>query len=92
MSNAMLEAMASGLPVVTSRCEGVRELIADNGMVVDCDARAFAQAVKRLIFEIDFGLYSRASRARALEFGWAGAAREYRKIYDNVAGPGAWQR
>jgi len=35
MSNAMLEAMASGLPIVTTRCEGVAELIADNGIIVE---------------------------------------------------------
>ncbi len=34
MSNAMLEAMASGLPIITTRCEGVDELISDNGIVV----------------------------------------------------------
>ena len=34
MSNAMLEAMASGLPIVTTACEGIEELIADNGIVV----------------------------------------------------------
>ena len=49
MSNAMLEAMASGLPIVTTRCEGVDELIADNGVVVD-DPRpeALAAAVRKL--------------------------------------------
>jgi glycosyltransferase involved in cell wall biosynthesis len=33
MSNAMLEAMGCGLPIVTTRCEGVDELIGDNGIV-----------------------------------------------------------
>ena len=49
MSNAMLEAMASGLPIVTTRCEGVDELIADNGVVVeDPQPEALAAAVRKL--------------------------------------------
>ena len=50
MSNAMLEAMASGLPIVTTRCEGVDELIADNGIVVEEPTpAALADAVRKLI-------------------------------------------
>ena len=49
MSNAMLEAMASGLPIVTTRCEGVEELIAGNGIVVEqVSAEAIAEAIKDL--------------------------------------------
>ena len=33
MSNAMLEAMACGLPIVTTNCEGLIELICDNGII-----------------------------------------------------------
>lgn len=48
MSNAMLEAMASGLPIVTTRCEGVAELVAENGIVLDsADPSAMAEAVSR---------------------------------------------
>ena len=38
MSNAMLEAAASGLPIITTRCEGVEELVTDNGIVVGKDS------------------------------------------------------
>ena len=49
MSNAMLEAMASGLPIVTTRCEGVDELIADNGIIVDDpQPEALAAAIGKL--------------------------------------------
>ena len=49
MSNAMLEAMASGLPIVTTRCEGVHELIIDNGVIVDDPQPALlAEAVRTL--------------------------------------------
>ena len=47
MSNAMLEAMASGLPIVTTRCEGVDELISNNGIVVEEPTpAALAEAVR----------------------------------------------
>ena len=49
MSNAMLEAMASGLPIVTTRCEGVEELIDGNGIVLDdAEPESFAAAIKSL--------------------------------------------
>ncbi|MHC4185142.1 MAG: glycosyltransferase family 4 protein [Planctomycetota bacterium] len=49
MSNAMLEAMASGLPIITTECEGVEELITDNGIVVEeADSAVIAKAIKGL--------------------------------------------
>ena len=50
MSNAMLEAMASSLPIVTTDCEGLDELIDDNGIVVQQDsAGRIAEAVRKLM-------------------------------------------
>jgi len=87
MSNAMLEAMATGLPIVTTRCEGVEELIADNGMVLDDDSpRTIATAVAELADhrEKTEGL-SAAAVARAAQFGWSAVAEKYLELYRKIA-------
>ncbi len=86
MSNAMLEAMASGLPIITTRCEGVDELITDNGLVVD-DARPqkIAEAVKKLADDKDtYRKMSLAARNRAEKFSWKSVAEQYLKCYHNL--------
>jgi len=86
MSNAMLEAMASGLPIVTTRCEGVEELIADNGMVVEqANAQSIAEAVETLAGDQE--RYSRmrtAARKQAEKFTWRNSASQYIEIYKKV--------
>ena len=54
MPNVVLEAMASGLPVVASDVEGVRELLGAAGAeqtVPYADTQALAEAVVRLIHD-----------------------------------------
>lgn len=72
MSNAMLEAMASGLPVVSTRVSGAEDALSPNaggdtaGRIVDFSPRALAEAVKEILN--DASLRSRmadAARARA---------------------------
>ncbi|MFH1613709.1 MAG: glycosyltransferase family 4 protein [Planctomycetota bacterium] len=79
MSNAMLEAMASGLPVVTTACEGTDELITDNGIVVN-DAEPSAIEHEILALFHDHQKYIRmcaASRIKASAFRWERLAGEY---------------
>ena len=86
MSNAMLEAMATGLPIVTTRCEGLAELIDGNGLIVEQDsAEEIAKAVKRLTE--DSGLYkqmSTAARKQAEKFDWANVASSYMEKYRKI--------
>jgi len=86
MSNAMLEAMASGLPIVTTRCEGVEELIKDNGFIVEnAQAEQIAEAVKRLAEDRETYRYmSRAARQQAEKFSWNSVAERYLKIYESL--------
>jgi len=86
MSNAMLEAMASGLPIITTRCEGAEELIEDNGIVVeDPRAEAIAEAAKELADnQQEYELMSIAARKRAERFSWSSTAEEYLKLYENI--------
>ncbi len=86
MSNAMLEAMASGLPIVTTRCEGVDELISNNGVVVEePTAAALADAVRSLIERPETRkAMSLAARKKAEGFGWDAVAESYLRLYAKV--------
>lgn len=86
MSNAMLEAMASGLPIVTTRCEGVDELISNNGVVVEePTAAALADAVRSLIERPETRkAMSLAARKKSVGFGWDAVAESYLRLYAKV--------
>lgn len=86
MSNAMLEAMASGLPIVTTRCEGVDEIITDNGIIVDeHQPAALAAAIQKLIDEgRTLKAMSHAARQRAEQFSWTAVADQYLRLYEKV--------
>ena len=88
MSNAMLEAMASGLPIITTRCEGVDELISDNGVVVEKDsAEALAEAINNLAENKQaYGTMCALARKRAENFDWDKVANGYIKLYQQVLG------
>jgi len=91
MSNAMLEAMASGLPIITTRCEGVDELIADNGIVAaDASAAVIAGAIEKLAGdEQSFRAMKPAARKRAENFNWADVAQQYIELYRKIVAPQA---
>lgn len=86
MSNAMLEAMASGLPVITTRCEGVEELITDNGVIVErASAEEIAGAVRNLADKPqERREMAVAARSRAEQFTWSRSAREYLALYERL--------
>jgi len=86
MSNAMLEAMASGLPIVTTQCEGVEELIADNGIVVEqAAAEVIAQAIIGLADDRhSYEKISARAREQAERFSWKTVADRYLGLYDRV--------
>ncbi len=86
MSNAMLEAMTSGLPIIAARCEGTEELIAENGLVIEnATAEEIAKAIKKLIDDRQLrNQMSTAARQRAQQFTWSRIAEKYLNIYERV--------
>jgi glycosyltransferase involved in cell wall biosynthesis len=86
MSNAMLEAMASGLPIVATHCEGVEELITDNGIIVEqANAEAVAGAIRKVADDhLLLKQMAIAARKQAERFAWSGIAKEYLALYERV--------
>ncbi len=88
----LLEAMASGVPVVAAGNPGYREVIRDgeNGLLVDVkDPEAYARALQRLLEDeeerrrlIQNGL------STARRFRWEAVAEQVESIYAEVAGGG----
>ncbi len=86
MSNAMLEAMASGLPIITTDCEGVEELINDNGIIIGRpDAESFAEAFKTITDDDkSYKQMSAAARTQAEKLNWKSVARQYLNHYNRA--------
>ena len=90
MSIALLEAMASGLPVVVTDTGGTTELVLRNinGEIVRwAEVDELKNALHRLVDDPrrrqEFG---RAGRERALAFGWPSLAEQYLALCRKVAG------
>jgi len=82
------EAAASGLPVLVTPVNGVRELIEDgrNGMLIERDPEAIAQRLRLL--GGDPGLRARlgsAARQSALAFGLERMVAEHHRLYQRLA-------
>ena len=83
----VVEAMACGLPVITSTGGSLPEIAGDAALIVDpLDERAIAEAILRL--SGDDGLrceLSRKGRTRAQRFSWAESAERHIQVYREAA-------
>lgn len=84
----VLEAMASGCPVVTSNHTALPEIAGEAGLLVDTptDPSAVSSAVERLLESPELRAeLDRAGRERASEYSWQSSAKLFRKLLSRVA-------
>jgi glycosyltransferase involved in cell wall biosynthesis len=89
MPNALLEAMAVGLPVVASRIPATSDIVQDgeDGMLVSPgDARLFAGAILRVCEDVDFSWRIGAAARRHMEesYDLHKVANRYATLYANL--------
>jgi glycosyltransferase involved in cell wall biosynthesis len=90
-SLSMLEAMARGLPIVSTNVRGVKELVSDGdtGLMAELgDADAFAASMVRLLTDSEYAnkLGSAAKARQRKEFSFSAYIGAYLKLYQELAG------
>lgn len=86
-NNALLEAMACGLPAVVSDVGGIREYVGENGglVVKPWDAAALAEGILGILGDQDLARrIGRANRARAVELDYERIAELHRRVYEHA--------
>lgn len=82
MSNTVLEAMATGLPVITTNTGGTAELIDGNGFVIERDVHSLRETLEKVLQKPDIlKAMSIRSRELAQAMSWREVADEYVKLY-----------
>lgn len=88
MSNTMLEAAASGLPLIATNTGGSGELVKDgeNGFIVEMkNSEDIAQKIEKIITNEKLQeKMSQKSREIALKMSWKKVAEEYFKMYKQI--------
>ncbi|MFZ2188001.1 MAG: glycosyltransferase family 4 protein [Candidatus Moraniibacteriota bacterium] len=88
MSNAMLEALATGLPLISTNTGGASELVIDgeNGFIIKFkDSQDIADKIEKLILDEELRKkMALASRALAEKMSWESVAQKYFEVYKQV--------
>jgi glycosyltransferase involved in cell wall biosynthesis len=86
MSNAMLEALATGLPILATDTGGSKELITEggNGYIIEMkNAQDIADKLEKIINNSELRKkMGEASRKKALEMSWEKVAKKYYQTYE----------
>lgn len=89
MSNAMLEALATGLPIIATQTGGTDELVenGENGLVVRMkDSADLAEKIEKVMQDETLRKkMGEKSRLRAQKQSWEEVSRQYADLYNNVA-------
>ncbi len=85
----VVEAMASGTPVLTSNTSALKEVAGGHAHLVDpLDCERMAKAIARLMTDDDYrATLAEKGTARAAEFRWELCARHTLEVYRGVLGP-----
>lgn len=81
-----LEAMASGVPVISSNAKAMQEIVGSAGLIVDTqDVAGFTQAMQTIVEDFQQAQYYRsAGLKRAQDFSWQRCAIETLACYQTV--------
>jgi glycosyltransferase involved in cell wall biosynthesis len=84
----VVEAMACGTPVITSRGSSLEEIAAGSALIIDpLDELSIANALQQVLQDPELRLrLSRAGLVRSLDFSFKNAAQQTVKVYEQVAG------
>ena len=82
----VLEAMALGIPVITSDCGSLSEIASDAAMLINpYDVNALANTIECVTTNSDLRRQLRAKgKERARQFRWTNTARETLRVYEKV--------
>ena len=90
MSSVVLQAMASGLPIVASRVKGFEEILEENinGLFAECgNENDFADQLEKLIKSPELReKMSKNSIKKSRQFSWETIARQYVELYEKTVG------
>jgi glycosyltransferase involved in cell wall biosynthesis len=94
LPNAVLEAMAAGVPIVATNVDGVPEIVNDNSTGILCapgDSQALFSAVQQLIIKSDLGIrIGNAGQRRVSEhFRFEDMLQSYAAAYNRIAADAA---
>jgi L-malate glycosyltransferase len=86
MSNAIMEAMACGLPIISTDTGGAKELVQDNGFIIEKSSTLEIKKAIDSYVRNPFLVKAHGAKSRKLACGmsWKNAVNNYIEIYENV--------
>lgn len=89
MPNVVLEAMACGLPIIMSDCQGSKELIHDNGVIIKDKSNSLSHNIIALVNLREKKVYMQ-NRSRDIitsKYTWSIITNQYSSMYSNILCP-----